>query len=178
MVDAYADDIQQTLDELGLPHQTRDSVCGSYLTRLTFTRKDNVPVTLVQPRTARPGYPRPEAVASFLTCFEKFLDTYQPDVLLACSVYPSLDPLIRLAKRRDITVVVPLLDAPSGDPMAFYHVDYCLVTSEEARRRYWEDLGLACITLPPPTDPDRAAPAYAEFFRHVHPQPGPPFVPK
>jgi hypothetical protein len=32
--------------------------------------------------------------------------------------------------------------------------------------------------LPPVSDRERAGPAYTEFFRNVHPQPGPPFVPE
>ena len=170
--------IERTLDEMGLPHQARESACGPYAARLTFTHKDDVPVTLVQPRPTRPGDPRAEAAASFLAFFEKFLDTYRPDALLAHCGNPSLDPMIRLAKRRDVPVVALLLDAPYRDRMAFYNVDYCLVTSEESRQRYWDDLGLACVTLPPPIDRERAGPAYADFFRTVHPQPGPPFVPK
>lgn len=170
-------DLERTLEELGLSHQARDSTCGPYLARLTFTRKGDVPVTLVRPRPTRPGAPHAEAATSFLAFFEKFLETYRPDALLTHSENPSLDPLIRLAKRRDIPVVVPLLDAPYCDRMAFYNVDYCLVTSEESRRRYWEELGLNCIALPPPTDPAGAGPAYAAFFRDVHPQPGPPLIP-
>ncbi len=175
---AGENDIGQALDGLGLPYQVRDSTCGPYAARLTFTRKGDVPVTVAQPRSTRPGELRADSVASFLAFFEKFLEAYRPDVLLTHCDNPSLDPMIRLVKRRDIPVVLPLLDAPYNDRMAFYNVDYCLVTSEESRQRYWEKLGLACIALPPPTDAAHAGPAYADFFRKVHLQPGPPFIPK
>ena len=177
-VGAEENEIRHMLDGLGLPHHFRDSTCGPYAARLAFTRKDNVAVTLLQPRSTRPGEVRTELVASFLAFFEKFLETYQPDVLLTYCDHRSLDPVIRLAKRRDIPVVVPLFDAPYDGQMAFHNVDYCLVTSEESRRRYWDERGLACIALPPTTDPVRAGPAYADFFRTVHLQPGPPFVPR
>jgi glycosyltransferase involved in cell wall biosynthesis len=168
---------ERTLREESLPHEARDALCGPYAAQLIFTRKGDIPVTLVQPRSIGPGNPWVEAAISSLAFFEKFLDTYQPDVLLTHCSNPSLDPITLLAKQRDIPIVVPLLDAPCHDPMAFYAVDYCVVTSENSRRRYWEDLGLSCILLPPLSDAARAGPAYAEFFRNVHPQPGPPFIP-
>jgi hypothetical protein len=168
--------IESFLDRQGLPCQSSDSRHGPFAARLIFARKADVPMTLVQPYATGRADPDKEIVASFLAFYESFLDRFQPDVLLTHCVNPNDDPLVRLAKRRDIPVVVPLLDFPYRDRMAFHNIDYCLVASEASRRRYWEESGLACVALPPPDTPD-VGPVYAEFFRTLHPQPGPPFVP-
>lgn len=170
--------IEPTLRGLGLPFQVRDCLHGPYSSRLFLTREGNVPITLVLPNSTTTDGDQVPAIEPFLAFFEKYLETYQPDVLLTHSANPYFDPIIRLAKRRDIPIVVPLLDVPQGDRVRFYYVDYCLVQSEELRKQYWNDWGLACIALPPITNLEQAQPAYAEFFSKVHPQPGPPFMPQ
>lgn len=170
--------VESNLGALGLSHQSRNSSCGPYFGRVTFACNRGVPVTLVQPLLTDPEDPRPGAMACFLAFFEVFLERSRPDTLLTHTGNPRLDPIIRLARRRDIPVVLSILDVAHVDRVAFSNVDYCLVTSEDLRQRYWDDLGLACIALPPTTDLARAGPAYTEFFRNIRPQPGPPFIPR
>jgi hypothetical protein len=170
-------DIERCIDEQSLRHQSTNALRGPFAARLIYTCKANVPVTLVQPKNTQQVNPRIEIINAFLAFYETFLDTFKPDVLITHSANPLEDPIIRLAKRRDIPVVMPLLDFPYPDRHVFFNVDYCLVPTETLRQRYWENLGLACVTLPPPDNEPKTRAIYADFFRKIHPQPGPPFVP-
>jgi hypothetical protein len=158
----------------GLPHQSRDAVCGPFAARLTHARRGLVPVTFVELAVARADS---DPASTFLAFYDKFLEEFRPDLLVTSCEVPRVDPIVRLAKRRDIPVVVPLLDRPCPDHRAYSNVDYCVVGSEESRRRYWEESGLACVVLPPPGDTPDTNRVFAEFFRRLGPQPGPPYIP-
>jgi len=147
--------IERTLEHMGLPRQTRPSLSGSREGLVTDTVLGRVPVTLVRPITKQQREPHVEAVTAFLAFFDTFLERNRPDVLLTYSPVPSHDPLIRLAKRYDIPIVVPVLDVPHQDRLVFSNADYCLVSTEQSRQRYWEELGLNCVALPPAIDWDR-----------------------
>jgi hypothetical protein len=64
-----------------------------------------------------------------------------------------------------------MLDRRHASRQDSYNLDYCIVLTEFERRYYWEELGLACVTLPADIG------AWGEFFGGMGPQPGPPFVP-
>ena len=164
-------------DMQGLPHQTRDARCGPFAARLTYTRWGQVPITLLEPSPPATTEPAADPSSTFPAFYDKFLETFRPDLLVTSCEVPKVDPVVRLAKRRDIPVVVPLLDRPCRDRRAYSNVDYCVVHSEELRRRYWEESGLACVVLPPPVDSPATGQVYADFFRGLGPQPGPPYIP-
>ncbi len=147
--------VDRMIDSIGLPRQSRPSTGGIRQGIISHTRLGLVPVTLVRPTQAQKDDPYAEALAGFLAFFETFLERNRPDVLIAYSPVPSHDPLLRLARRCDIPIVVPVLDVPHRDRMAFSGVDYCLVSTEQARQRYWQALGLNCVLLPPAIDWDR-----------------------
>ena len=156
------DDLEVVLDRSRLPQNSVDATCGQFRARLISTRLGNVPVTFIRPHSVKSDNPGLEGIQTFLAFFENLIDNDRPDALVTFSDAPNLDPLIRLAKRRDIPIVLPLRDAPFTDRMAFAHADYCLVNSEAARRRYWQELGLACCFLPPAIDWERVQAEHRE----------------
>ena len=155
----------------------RDSICGVFHARLAFMRSGRVPMTHVRPHPYdSSGYPVDPAM-TVLAFYKTFLGTYQPDILLCQSECPDLDPIVRLAKRRDITIVALIPDDHYQDPTAFYNVDYCLAATDKLRDHYWESIGLSCVSLPVDENDVTTERKYLEFFGGLRPQPGPPFVP-
>jgi len=117
-------------------------------------------------RAFGPAGPAPDGAAALLAAYERCLGDFRPDLLLVHGADPGAGPLIRLARRRDLTVVLLLLGMPACGRDAARDVDHCLGVSGSLRRRCWEELGLACSALPPAIDWDRiAAPRPAP--RHV-----------
>lgn len=158
-IDGAEDELGRELDRRGLPHQCRDSVHGMFAARVTYSRLGRIPISFIRPTAIGPDDVAGGSLRSFLAFFDKFIDANRPDVLVTFSETPDTDPLIRVARRRDISVVLPMFDAPFSHRMDFAHADYCLVCSEIARRRYWQELEVACCKLPPAIDRDRV---YAE----------------
>jgi len=172
--------VERSLAASRLPSQAREVACGPHTARLLYSRVGPVPITWFQARPGPLERYSAEDVAAFPGIYTTFLDAYSPDAVLAPAPRegdeddPLCMGLVRLAKRRDIPVVFLSGDFAPITRRAFEAADYCVVTSESLRRRYWEAFGLACQTLPPPAD-DKG-PAYASFFRSLSPQPGPPML--
>ena len=137
------------------PYQVRPSVCGAERARVLYTRRQAVPITIIRLESTRHTRQRPEEVQTVLGFFEKFLDTYAPDVMITYGGDPTTIGMIRLAKARQIPVVFMIHNFGYRNARLFPNVDYCVVASEFARRQYRNTVGLDCRTLPYPVDWDR-----------------------
>jgi glycosyltransferase involved in cell wall biosynthesis len=121
--------------------------------------------------STRAVVPEPGKIAALLAFFQRFLETFHPDVMITIDCDPISYGMIALAKRRDIPVVFTLHNFAHVDLVPFERVDYCTVPSEFARRYYWENQGLACHALPNPISWDRvrAEEADPRFVTFVNP---------
>ncbi len=146
---------EDVVGSIGEPHQVRSSVCGAQRARVLYTRRQHVPVTIIQLDSTRHLPQRPEEVQTVLEFFQRFLDAYRPDVMLTYGGDPTTAGMIAEAKKRGIPVVFALHNFAYTNPRFFADVDYCLVASEFARCHYRDNVGLDCQALPYPVDWDR-----------------------
>ncbi len=141
---------QGFLRKAGVSYQLRHSVCGSGRATLLFTRLHEVPITVFHLGSSWLGKPINQRVTDVLRFFERSLDSFRPDVLLTIDSDSISLGMVALAKRRDIPVVFVVHNFSYRSLSPFWRIDYCTVPSEFARRFYWDNVGLACHTLPNP----------------------------
>ncbi len=163
--------LEQIVSCLDEPYQIQPLICGGENARLLFTRRQRVPITVVRLESSRHARQSPEEVRNVLRFFEKFLETYAPDVMITYGGDPTTHGMIRMARERRIPVVFMIHNFGYRNAKLFPDVDYCIVASEFARRQYRETVGLDCQTLPYPIDWDRvtAESREARFVTFVNP---------
>ena len=146
---------EQIIGDLREPYQVRPSACGSHRAQVLYTRRRQVPITVIRLESTRQVPQRLEEIHTVLVFFGKFLDIYRPDVMLTYGGDPLTLGMIALAKRRGIPVVFAIHNFEYPGLQTFAQVDSCIVPSQFARRYYGEKVGLACQVLPNPVDWDR-----------------------
>jgi glycosyltransferase involved in cell wall biosynthesis len=147
--------LEDVIGAAGDPQQVRPSACGTQRAHVLYTRHQKIPITIIRLDSTRHTVQRPEDVHTVVEFYLKFLDAYQPDVLLTYGGDPITIGMIAEAKRRQIPVVFALHNFAYTNPQFLANVDYCLVASEFARRHYREKVGLECQALSYPVDWNR-----------------------
>ena len=112
-------------------YQVRQSACGSGRAQVLYTRRQQVPITIIRLESTRHVYST-EEIQTVLEFFQKFLDVNRPDVMLTYGGDPITMGMIAEAKRREIPVVFVLHNFAYTNPRVFSNVDYCIVASEFA----------------------------------------------
>ena len=146
---------EKMIGDLHEPFQVRSSVRGGDRAQVLYTRRGQVPITLIRQESTRHGKQTPDEIRTVLRFFAKFVEIDRPDVLLTYGGDPITQGMIAVAKQRGIPVVFGVHNFQYVDPRAFAQVDFCVVASEFARRHYRDKLGLECQTLPYPVDWER-----------------------
>ena len=90
---------EQIIGGLREPYQVRSSACGSHRAQMLYTRRRNVPITVMRLDSTRHGGQRPEEVGAVLEFFRTYLEVLQPDVLLTYGGDPVTAGMIDLARR-------------------------------------------------------------------------------
>ncbi len=146
---------EQIIGDLHEPYQVRPSMCGGHRAQVLYTRRRDVPITVIRLESTRHIRQQPEEIHAILEFFGKYLEIYQPDVLLTYGGDPISQGMMALARQRGIIVVFGIHNFGYTGRAAFSHVDHCLVASEFARRHYRDKLDLDCHVLPYAIDWDR-----------------------
>ena len=172
---------EQIIGDLREPYQVRASACGSSRARVLYTRRRDVPITVMRLDSTRHGRQRPEEVRVVLEFFRTFLDVLQPDVMLTYGGDPVTAGMIDLARRREIPVVFAIHNLGYHNAPPLNGVDYRIVASEFARRHYRDKVGLDCHALPNPVDWDRVRvedhePRFVTFVNPVLEKGAGPFI--
>jgi glycosyltransferase involved in cell wall biosynthesis len=162
---------EQIIERLGEPFRLCRSLCGTHRASVLYTRRRRVPITFMNLDSTRIRVAEPDKIVALLAFFQRFLEYFQPDVVITIDFDPISRGMIALAKRRDIPVVFTVHNFAHNHVRSFEWVDYCTTPSEFARRYYWEQLGLACQALPNPVNWNRvrADNADARFVTFVNP---------
>jgi glycosyltransferase involved in cell wall biosynthesis len=147
--------LEKMIGDLHEPYQVRPAACGDDRARILYTRRGQVPITLIRDESTRHVKKSPEEIRTVLRLFARFLDVYRPDVLFTYGGDPITHGMIAVAKRRGIPVVFAIHNFGYTDICHFSGVDYCFVPSEFAQAHYREKLGLDCRVLPNPVDWER-----------------------
>lgn len=150
---------ERVLLDAGTPFQVQDTTFGHHTARMIYARAGAIPVSMFQTRSTRQAEYGEGEAAAIIDYFEKFLLTYRPDALIASSPGPKpdlvFDLIFHVGKSIDIPTVLWLGYESAINVTVMQSVDYCVVTSDFLRRRYWEAIGLVCQTLPPAFDFER-----------------------
>jgi glycosyltransferase involved in cell wall biosynthesis len=167
-VEVYFEKIVGDLHE---PLQVRPSTCGANRAVVLYTRRRQVPITFIRLESTRHKPQNPEEIGTVLQFFQRFLETYRPDVLLTYGGDAVTQGMIGHARRRGIPVVFALHNFAYNDGQFFSQVDHCVVASQFVRQHYRHTLGLYCQVLPYPVDWDRVRVAHRDprFVTFVNP---------
>ena len=119
------------------------------------TAVDGIPVTMLQ-RSARPGAELTAAETdAYVRLVESACRRARLDILLAWGSDPLAGEVRSRARRLGIATVLVLDNLRVRNPIVGTEADAVLVPWRFAADYYREALGLDCIVLPPPVDPDR-----------------------
>ena len=165
--------MERLLDGLGMTYTLETAAVGPNYLSSFRTQKTNVQITMYRTSsTTHKGLTATEA-ASFLSLFDRYLESDRPDVILTFAVGQVGQCMIDLAKRRDIVTVAAIHNFAYTDPCILRNVDYCYTPSEFARRYYWDNHSISCHMLPNPIDWKRvqAGVRKPRFLTLVNPSP-------
>ncbi len=166
------------LKERGLELETRTLSVSGLPASLVCSEKGRLSLTFLEPGYVDARASQALYSEAFLAFYESSFANQRPDVMVTVSPNPKDDPIVRLARRRDIPIVALLLDGTPRDASLFYGVDYCVVFSDQMRSDCWERLGLFCNLLPYPDGSPSVNSVYRNFFEQIRHQPGPPYIPE
>jgi glycosyltransferase involved in cell wall biosynthesis len=116
-----------------------------------FTIK-NVPVTLLLTRHNDEARPDRDEAAQYLALFDRLLDDFQPDQLIACNGHPMIFETMARARARRITTAFAVRGFGYYEPRYFADVDHAFTCSEFLTGVYREKVGLFSTPIEPPID--------------------------
>jgi glycosyltransferase involved in cell wall biosynthesis len=134
---------------------------------------DGVPVTLVVTRHHDELRPDSGETSQYVAVFERLLDEFTPDQVIACNAHPMIGEALAMARARGITTVFTIRAEGYYEPRYFEHVDHVFTACEYLTDVHWERIGLVSTAIDSPIDWSAVlAPAdEREFVTFVHPAP-------
>jgi len=132
-----------------------------------------VPVSLLMTRHNDEARPDRAEAAQYLTLFDRLLDQFQPDQLIACNGHPMIFEAMKRARGRGITTAFAVRGFGYNEPRHFADVDHAFTCSRYLTDVYRDQSGLVSTPIEPPIDWSTVvAPADARaFLTFVHPAP-------
>jgi glycosyltransferase involved in cell wall biosynthesis len=133
----------------------------------------DVPVTLLVTRHNDEARPNRDEGEQFLRRFDRLLDEFAPDVLIACNGHPMIFAAMESARDRGIVTAFAVRGFGYYAPRYFEHVDYAFTCSQFLTDMYRDKVGLTSTPLEPPIDWSAtvAPPDSRAFVTFVHPAP-------
>jgi glycosyltransferase involved in cell wall biosynthesis len=112
----------------------------------------DVPVTLLL--TRHNDEARPDAAESrqYLSLFDRMLDDFEPDQLIACNGHRMIFEGMARARRRQITTAFAVRGFGYYDPRYFADVDHAFTCSQFLTDVYRDKVGLLSTPIEPPID--------------------------
>jgi glycosyltransferase involved in cell wall biosynthesis len=160
--------IAEHLRELGVsvPHPR-----GAGTIPIVRYKTSGVPVTLLL--TEQNDESRPDAHESdqYIAAFEKLIEQFRPDQVIACNGHPMVFEALARARRAGITTAFAVRGYGYYDRRYFEHVDHVFTCSEYLTGVYHDTIGLISTPLEPPIDWSTVlAPGESRrFLTFVHP---------
>jgi glycosyltransferase involved in cell wall biosynthesis len=111
-----------------------------------------VPVTLLATRANDETRPDRAEAEQYLDLFDRTLDEFAPDQVIACNAHPMIRDAMARARRRGITTVFAVRGFGYYDPQFFAHVDHAFTCSRYLTGVYREKVGLSSTPIEPPID--------------------------
>jgi glycosyltransferase involved in cell wall biosynthesis len=132
-----------------------------------------VPVTLFMTRHNDESRPDPDESDEFLNLYDELLDSFAPDVVIACNGHPMIFAALALAATRRITTAFAVRGYGYYEARYFEHVNHVFTCSRHVTGVYQQKVGLTSTPLEPPIDWSTVvAPEETRaFVTLVHPAP-------
>jgi glycosyltransferase involved in cell wall biosynthesis len=164
--------LEDALHEQQTPFEIREVRVGTRMSRMILTRQGKVPIAIFKKTSSNRKWEDRDEIKLFLATCEHLLAQNRPDVIWTYGGDGVSRAIHRLVKKLDIPIVFFLHNFAYLSPEPFRMMDYTLVSSQYARRFYWDRLGLACQELSLVLDPDRVRvdqwnPQYVTFVNPV-----------
>ncbi len=132
-----------------------------------------VPVTLLMTRHNDESRPNSAEARQYLALFERCLEEFAPDQLIACNGHQMILDAMGLARQRGITTAFAIRSFGYYDRRYFRDVDHAFTCSQFLTDVYQEKVGLTSTPIEPPIQWSAVqAPAEARaFVTFVNPSP-------
>jgi len=133
----------------------------------------DVPVTLLMTRHNDESRPDRAEGAQFLGLFDRLVDDFKPDQVIACNGHPMIFEAMKRARGRGITTAFAVRGFGYYEPKHFADVDHAFTCSQYLTDVYRDKVRLVSTPLEPPIDWSTVvAPAESRaFVTFVHPAP-------
>jgi hypothetical protein len=133
----------------------------------------DVPVTLLLTRHNDESRPDRAEAAQYLGLFEKLLEDFAPEQLIACNAHPMIREAMARARKRGISTAFALRGFGYYDPRYFDDVDRAFTCSQFLTDHYCAKVGLVSTPIEPPIEwSSVVAPVEARaFVTFVNPSP-------
>jgi glycosyltransferase involved in cell wall biosynthesis len=134
---------------------------------------DRVPVTLLLTRRNDETRPDRAEAAQYQTVFDRLLNEFAPDQVIACNAHPMIQAIMARARERGVTTAYAVRGFGYYEPRYFQHVDHAFTCSQFLSDVYREKVGLISTPIEPPIDWSTVvAPTESRaFLTFVHPAP-------
>ena len=138
-----------TLDE----HLRTQGVAPQHAsTRVVEYAVRGVPVTLLRTRHNDERRPHRGESREYLALVDSLLDTFAPDLLVACNGHPMILDAMARARRRGVCTAFAVRGYGYDDSRYFEHVDHAFTCSRFLTDVYRASVGLVSTPLEPPLD--------------------------
>jgi hypothetical protein len=111
-----------------------------------------VPVTLLLTRRNDETRPDQAEANQYLSLFDRLLDGFAPDQLIACNGHPMIFDAMARARTRGITTAFAVRGFGYYEPRHFKDVDHVFTCSQFLTDVYRDKVGLVSTPLEPPID--------------------------
>jgi glycosyltransferase involved in cell wall biosynthesis len=134
---------------------------------------DGVPVSMLLTRRNDESRPDRAEAAQYQALFEKLLDEFVPDQVIACNAHPMIQAVMARARERGVTTAYAVRGFGYYEPRYFQHVDHAFTCSQFLTDLYREKVRLISTPIEPPIDWSTVvAPTESRaFVTFVHPAP-------
>jgi len=121
-------------------------------TRVVEYAVRDVPVTLLRTRHNDESRPHRGEMSEYLALVDALLDTFAPELLIACNGHPMILDAMARARGRGVCTAFAVRGYGYDDARYFEHVDHAFTCSAFLTNVYWSSIGLVSTPLEPPID--------------------------
>jgi glycosyltransferase involved in cell wall biosynthesis len=134
---------------------------------------DGVPVTMLLTRRNDETRPDRAEGAQYQALFERLLNEFAPDQVIACNAHPMIQAVMARARERRVTTAYAVRGFGYYEPRYFQHVDHAFTCSQFLTDLYRDKVRLISTPMEPPIDWSTVvAPTESRaFVTFVHPAP-------
>jgi glycosyltransferase involved in cell wall biosynthesis len=134
---------------------------------------DGVPVTMLLTKRNDEARPDRAEAAQYQALFERLLDEFAPDQLIACNAHPMIQAAMARAREGGVTTAYAVRGFGYYEPRYFQHVDHAFTCSRFLSDLYRDKVRLISTPIEPPINWSTVvAPTESRaFVTFVHPAP-------